>query len=186
MLCVWCSAFCVLCVQEAALRACLEGWGVRGVRLLALPRLGMGWARSGRGLSLRKYKNTGGGGSCLSQRQVVSRGLNRRILPLAGVFRPPRRATRRCPPWTRTGLVSGDRKATWYWALGFGYGAAPAGASDSPARHRPGIVPPCAHLDSKPPTTHPAHPQGPNGRVGSESSPVDKDAPDSIPPSGLK
>ncbi len=138
MLCVWCSAFCVLCVQEAALRACLEGWGVRGVRLLALPRLGMGWARSGRGLSLRKYKNTGGGGSCLSQRQVVSRGLNRRILPLAGVFRPPRRATRRCPPWTRTGLVSGDRKATRYRALGFGYGAASAEISPAPVRQRPG------------------------------------------------
>ena len=40
-----------------------------------------------------------------------------------------RRTTRRCPPWTRTGLMSGDRKATRYWALGFGYGAAPAEAS---------------------------------------------------------
>ncbi len=102
------------------------------------PRVGIGQSRSGRGLSLRKHKNEVGSGSCLSQSHVFSRGLNRKMLPLAGEFRPLRRATRRCPPWTRTGLMSGDRKATRYWALAFGPGAAPAGASDSPACQRPG------------------------------------------------
>ena len=89
-----------------------------------------GWVTAslvtGRGLSLREYKDTGGSGSFLSQHHVFSRGLCRRMLPHFGVFRPLRRTTRRCPPWTRTGLMSGDRKATRYWALGFGYGAAPA------------------------------------------------------------
>ena len=87
------------------------------------------------------------------ERHVISRGLNgkdaasyRGVSPdlraksLAALGCAPkracgrrRRATRRCPPWTRTGLMSGDRKATRYWALGFGYGAAPAAASPAQA-----------------------------------------------------
>ena len=93
---------------------------------------------TGRGLSLREYKDTEGSGSCLSQRHIISRGLNRRMLPHFGEFRPLRRSTRRCPPWTRTGLMSGDRKASRYWALGFGYGAAPAETSPAPVHQRPG------------------------------------------------
>ena len=125
-------------VQEAALRACLEGQTDKTASAWRSPRVGNGQSRSGRGLSLRGYKDTGGSGSCFSRRQVFSRGLNRRMLPHTKVFRPPRRATRRCPPWTRTGLMSGDRKATRYWALGFGYGAAPAETSPAPVRQRQG------------------------------------------------
>jgi hypothetical protein len=124
-------------VQEAALRACLEGQADKTASAWRSPRVGNGQSRSGRGLSLRKYKDGVGDGSCLSQRQVFSRGPYRKILPHFGEFRPLQRSTRRCPPWTRTGLMSGDRKATRYWALGFGHGAAPAGASDSPVRQRP-------------------------------------------------
>ena len=62
-------------------------------------------------------------------------------LPHSGEFRQLRRATRRCPPWTRTGLMSGDRKATRYWALGFEHGAAPAETSPAPVRQRPGNRP---------------------------------------------
>ena len=52
------------------------------------PRLSNGQSRSGRGLSLRKYKDRMGKGSCLSQRHGFSRGLNQKMLPLAGEFRP--------------------------------------------------------------------------------------------------
>ena len=72
------------------------------------------------------------------ERHIISRGLCGKKLPHFGEFRPLRRATRRCPPWTRTGLMSGDRKATRYWALGFGYGAAPAETSPAPVRQRQG------------------------------------------------
>ena len=74
----------------------------------------------------------------LLQRHIISRGLCWKMLPHIGEFRPLRRATRRCPPWTRTGLMSGDRKATRYWALGFGHGSAPAETSPAPVRQRQG------------------------------------------------
>ena len=95
--------------------------------------------------------------SFLLQRQVFSRGLSRKMLPLAGEFRPPRRATRRCPPWTRTGLMSGDRKANRYWALGFGHGAAPAETSPAPVRQRQGNRSALHPSGLQADTIHPAH-----------------------------
>ena len=68
-----------------------------------------------------------------------------------------RRTTRRCPPWTRTGLMSGDRKATRYWALGFGHGAAPAGAPDSPVHQWPGNRFALCSFGLQAPTKKPAH-----------------------------
>ena len=112
-----------------------------------------------------------GDGSCLSQRHVSSRGLNRRMLPHTKVFRPLRRSTRRCPPWTRTGLMSGDRKATRYWALGFGYGAAPAETSPAPARQKPGNRPALYPFRLQAPTIHPAHRSAAKRRVGFGSGP---------------
>jgi len=82
-------------------------------------------------------KKTDGNGRIYYQLKL-SQPVMVKKLPHSGEFRPLRRATRRCPPWTRTGLMSGDRKATRYWALGFGYGAAPAETSPAPVRQRPG------------------------------------------------
>ncbi len=109
-------------VQEAALWACLEGQTAKAPSAWRSPRLGVGQSRSGRGLSLRIEAKRKDSPATLSWRHIFSRGLSRKMLPLAGEFRPLRRSTRRCPPWTRTGLMSGDRKATRYRASGFGHG----------------------------------------------------------------
>ena len=145
-------------VQEAALRACLEGQAAKTASAWRSPRLGIGQSRYRPRLVTSKIQGYRmGDGSCLSQRQVFSRGLGRRMLPYAGVFRPLRRTTRRCPPWTRTGLMSGDRKATRYWALGFGYGAAPAKTSPAPVRQRPGNRPALHPFGLQAPTIPFAH-----------------------------
>ena len=75
-------------VQEAALWACLEGQTDKTASVWRSPRLGNGQSRSGRGLSLREYKDGVGDGSCLSQRHIFSRGLCRKKLPHTGEFRP--------------------------------------------------------------------------------------------------
>ena len=115
-------------VQEAALRACLEGWPSKPASAWRSPRPGVGQSRSGRGLSLRFYTVKTDTLYPFRSAIFLAAAYIVRMLPLAGEFRPLRRATRRCPPWTRTGLVSGDRKAARYWASGFGHGAAPAEA----------------------------------------------------------
>ena len=122
-------------------------------------------------------KIQGADGSRLLQRHIFCRGLYGRMLPHSGEFRPisalrtslrsvalrnapagaVRRATRRCPPWTRTGLVSGDRKANRCWALGFGHGAAPAGAPDSPVHQWPGNRFALCSFGLQAPTKKPAH-----------------------------
>jgi hypothetical protein len=92
----------------------------------------------------------------LSQRQVFSRGLYRRMLPHAGEFRPLRRATRRCPPWTRTGLcpVTERLTGTGRWVLGMVL------RRQKPRPPRSvkgrGIAPPCTHLVSRHPPS-PSH-----------------------------
>ena len=59
-------------VQEAALWACLEGQPAKTANAWRSPRLGNGQSRSGRGLSLREYKDGVGNGSYLSQRHIFT------------------------------------------------------------------------------------------------------------------
>ena len=101
------------------------------------------------------------------ERHIISRGLNRGMLPHAEEFRPLRRSTRRCPPWTRTGLMPGDRKAARYWALAFGYGAAPQKPRPPQSVKGRGIASPCTRLDSRHPLSLPHIVKARQRRVGS-------------------
>ena len=144
-------------VQEAALRACLEGRAGRSARLLALPASGCGPVSFRPRLVTSILRCKGRCLALLSQRHGFSRGLNGRMLPHTGEFRPLRRSTRRCPPWTRTGLMSGDRKATRYWALGFEHGAALAETSPAPVRQRQGNRPALYPSGLQAPAIPPSH-----------------------------
>ncbi len=128
-----------LFVQEAALRACLEGQTAKTESAWRSPRLGNGQSRYRPRLVTSHRRKKGRKTIRPFYRHIISRGLYRKMLPHAGEFRPisalraslrsvalrnapagaVRRATRRCSPWTRTGLMSGDRKANRYlsWRL---------------------------------------------------------------------
>ena len=92
------------------------------------------------------------------ERHIISRGLYRRMLPHAGEFRPLRRSTRRCPPWTRTGLMK-RLPGTGRWASGM---VLPRQKPRPPQSVKGrGIAPPCTRLDSR----HPLRVRTPSRRA---------------------